>query len=92
MVGLDGQPLKITNASRYLKQVSPNLMPADNAESSSSYCYDNFYDGNAGDNVSRAFAVGGPAYSGVSAGAFCVGSYYGSGDVHIAYGGRICKS
>ena len=91
LVGLDGQPLKITNTSRYWKQVSPNLMPADNAESSSSYCYDYFYYGNVGDNVSRAFAVGGSADTGVLAGAFCVYSIYGSGNALNYYGGRLCK-
>ena len=91
LVGLDGQPLKITNTSRYWKQVSPNLMPADNAETSSSYCYDYFYYGNVGDNVSRAFAVGGGASNGVYVGAFYVRSYSGSGVALNDYGGRLCK-
>jgi len=91
LLGLDGDTLKIMNVSRYWKQVSPNLMPADNAENSSSYCYDYFYYGNVGDNVSRAFAVGGFANDGVNDGAFCVSSYRGSGVAYNNYGSRLCK-
>jgi hypothetical protein len=66
-------------------------MPADNAETSSNYCYDYFYAGNVGDNASRAFAVGGLAYRGVYVGAFYVYSLSGSGDAYYSYGGRLCK-
>jgi hypothetical protein len=91
LLGLDGDTLKIMNVSRYWKQNSPNLMPADDKQSDASYGGDYFYYGNVGDNVSRAFAVGGDASYGVRAGAFYVYSYYGSGAALTSYGGRLCK-
>jgi hypothetical protein len=64
LLGLDGDTLKIMNVSRYWKQNSPNLMPADDKQSDASYGGDYFYAGTPGDNASRAFAVGGGAYCG----------------------------
>ncbi len=91
LLGLDGDTLKIMNVSRYRKQNSPNLMPADDKQSDASYGGDYFYAGDPGDNASRAFAVGGSAFYGVIAGAFCVFSTYGSGAAYYNFGGRLCK-
>jgi len=104
--GIDNHPLEILtwlwqsspeekwiDKTRYWGQASPELLPNDSGASSTGYFYDNFYTPSStlSDKALRVLAVGGGAIYGVSAGAFCVNSYYGSGNTPANYGGRLCK-
>lgn len=88
---IEGGDLAIVNISRYWKFPSPHLLPNDDATSRpiDSYAYDWFAQSSS--TGMHAFAVGGRAHTGVTAGAFCFASGYGLLYTSSSVGGRLCK-
>ena len=84
-----------SSTNRFLKNLSKNFLPTDSVGASGSdkfvkdYFYVSDYSGLVG--MWRVLAVGGGADNASYAGAWYWGTYFGSGDASVGFGGRLCK-